>query len=208
MALLFSHWSNVKQNRLHYGRSSQDENFIFTNEVYINVKCVCVCTRACVQSCSVVSNSLRPYGLYPTRFLCPWDSPGKKTGVVATPSSRGSSQPRCKTHLFSCIGRWVGFLFVCFYHKSHLGSLPWVYLMTKYNLSWECDLVQHLRINSIIYHSKDLKKKNHLTLSEDIENDFWPNSTSIRDNPPKNTKDRGIFFNLRMVVYTKQLLIS
>ena len=24
-----------------------------------------------------MSNSLRPHGLLPTRFLCPWDSPGK-----------------------------------------------------------------------------------------------------------------------------------
>ena len=24
---------------------------------------------------------LRPHGLWPTRFLCPWDSPGKSTGV-------------------------------------------------------------------------------------------------------------------------------
>ena len=30
---------------------------------------------------SVVSDSLRPRGLYPTRLLCPWDSPGKNTGV-------------------------------------------------------------------------------------------------------------------------------
>ena len=31
--------------------------------------------------CPVVSNSLRPRGLWPTRLLCPWDSPGKNTGV-------------------------------------------------------------------------------------------------------------------------------
>ena len=30
---------------------------------------------------SVVSDSLRPHGLYPTRLLCPWNSPGKNTGV-------------------------------------------------------------------------------------------------------------------------------
>ena len=30
---------------------------------------------------SVVSDSLRPHGLQPTRLLCPWDSPGKNTGV-------------------------------------------------------------------------------------------------------------------------------
>ena len=30
---------------------------------------------------SVVSNSWWPHGLYPTRFLCPSDFPGKNTGV-------------------------------------------------------------------------------------------------------------------------------
>ena len=30
---------------------------------------------------SIVSDSLRPRGLQPTRFLRPWDSPGKNTGV-------------------------------------------------------------------------------------------------------------------------------
>ena len=30
---------------------------------------------------SVVSNSLQPHGLWPTRLLCPWDSLGKNTGV-------------------------------------------------------------------------------------------------------------------------------
>ena len=30
---------------------------------------------------SVVSDSLQPCGLQPTRLLCPWDSPGKNTGV-------------------------------------------------------------------------------------------------------------------------------
>ena len=30
---------------------------------------------------SVVSNSLRPHGLQPTRLLRPWDFPGKSTGV-------------------------------------------------------------------------------------------------------------------------------
>ena len=30
---------------------------------------------------SVVSDSSRPHGLQPTRLLCPWDFPGKSTGV-------------------------------------------------------------------------------------------------------------------------------
>ena len=41
---------------------------------------------------SVLSDFLRPHGLWPTRFLCPWNSPGKNTGVVAISFSRGSLQ--------------------------------------------------------------------------------------------------------------------
>ena len=32
-------------------------------------------------SCSVMSNSLQLHGLLPSRLLCPWNSPGKNTGV-------------------------------------------------------------------------------------------------------------------------------
>ena len=35
----------------------------------------------CVFSHSVVSSSLWSHGLQSTRLLCPWDSPGKNTGV-------------------------------------------------------------------------------------------------------------------------------
>ena len=39
-------------------------------------QCECECRVA-----SVMSDTLRPHGLYPARLLCPWDSPGKDTGV-------------------------------------------------------------------------------------------------------------------------------
>ena len=32
-------------------------------------------------ACSVVSGTLRPHGLQRVRLLCPWDFPGKNTGV-------------------------------------------------------------------------------------------------------------------------------
>ena len=56
--------------------------------------------------------TLRPYGLKPARLLCPWDSPGKNTGVVAMPSSRESSQLRDGTCIscVSYIGRWILYL--------------------------------------------------------------------------------------------------
>ena len=44
-------------------------------KIVLLIKLMCVCV------CSVVSNSLRPYGLSPFRLLCPWDSPGNNTRV-------------------------------------------------------------------------------------------------------------------------------
>ena len=32
-------------------------------------------------SCSVLSDSLQPHGVQPVRLLCPWNSPGKNTGL-------------------------------------------------------------------------------------------------------------------------------
>ena len=47
--------------------------------IYIYV-CVCVCCCCCSVT-SVVSNSVQPHRRQPTRLPCPWDSPGKNTGV-------------------------------------------------------------------------------------------------------------------------------
>ena len=38
-------------------------------------------SHCCCQVASVVSDSVRPHGLQPTRLLRPWDSPDKNTGV-------------------------------------------------------------------------------------------------------------------------------
>ena len=46
----------------------------------LSMMCVCVCVCVCVKWLSM-SDSLRPHGLQPARLLCPWDSPGKNTGV-------------------------------------------------------------------------------------------------------------------------------
>ena len=49
---------------------------LFLHVFYILQATVCLCV-----SPSVVSNSLWFNGLYPSRLLYPWDSPGKNTGV-------------------------------------------------------------------------------------------------------------------------------
>ena len=53
------------------------------------------------ESLSVVSNSLRPHGLY-----SPWNSPGRNTGVGSLPFSRGSSQLRDRTQVSHAAGRF------------------------------------------------------------------------------------------------------
>ena len=84
------------------------------------VACVYVCV--CVIHL-VMYSSLWFHGLQPNRLCCPWDSPGKNTGVGWHFLSRASSWPRdwiCVSYAF-CIGRWVH------YHLCHLdlGPPPW-----------------------------------------------------------------------------------
>ena len=47
---------------------------------------------------SVVSNSLRPAALWPTRLFCPWDSPGKNTGVDCHLDQISITRKNCKKH--------------------------------------------------------------------------------------------------------------
>ena len=49
-------------------------NFVWSENTLYMLLCA-------VASRSVISDSLQPCGLQPTRLLCPWDSPGKNTGV-------------------------------------------------------------------------------------------------------------------------------
>ena len=50
---------------------------LYTFIFYSAICQLCVC----VLSCSVVSKSMQPHGLQPARLLCPWNFPGKNTGV-------------------------------------------------------------------------------------------------------------------------------
>ena len=101
----------------------------------------------CVLSHSVMSDSLQPHGLQPPRLLCPWDSPGKNTGVVCISSSRVSSQPRDQTCV-SCIRgksltRWDN-------QTIYLPVIYSVYLLSLIYLS--CIPSSIYISKSIIYH--------------------------------------------------------
>ena len=72
----------------------------------------------CVFNRSVVSNSLRPHGLQPAKLLCPWDSPGKNTGVGSHFLLQGIFPTQgLKPHLLGLLHcRWI------LYPLSHRGS--------------------------------------------------------------------------------------
>ena len=63
--------------------------------------CVCV-----LLSHSVVSNSLQPYGLQPTRLHCPWDFPGKNTGVDCHFLLQGIFPTQESNPRLLCLLRW------------------------------------------------------------------------------------------------------
>ena len=62
--------------------------------------------HVCVLSCSVVSNSLQRHGLQSARLLCPWDFPGKNSGVGCHFLLQGIF-PTQDVSWISCIGRWI-----------------------------------------------------------------------------------------------------
>ena len=59
---------------------------------------------------SVMSNSVRPHGLQIARLLCPWDSPGKKTGVGCHALLQGifltQESNLCLLHIPALAGRF------------------------------------------------------------------------------------------------------
>ena len=78
--------------------------------------------HACLPSCSVVRDSLHPFGLYSSRLLNPWGSPGKNTGVGCHASPGISSWPRNQT-CTSCASCIAGEFLTCCAVREALVSL-------------------------------------------------------------------------------------
>ena len=93
-----------------------------------NLKCLAWHMTSPALSCAVlITQSLRPRGLQPARLLCPWDSPGKNTGVGCYALLQGifltqGSNPR----LLCC--RWT------VYRLSHQGKPQIMLTGLKQNL--------------------------------------------------------------------------
>ena len=114
---------------------------LFSQVAFSLVTCVTV-------SRWVVSDSLWPHGLYLTRLLCPWDSPGQNTGwgchlllqgisptwglnsdflhcrnfftIWATANPTGKTSPFFSMHQFFCD------VFFCLHRTACRISVPWL----------------------------------------------------------------------------------
>ena len=132
-------------------------------QLVIRVKpvCVCVCVYVCThaQSCLTL---LQPHGLLFARPLCPWNSPGKNTGVGCRFLLQGSSWPRDQTWVFCtfCIGRWI--LYHCATREARvkqiLSSIEWFLRfmwgrdVAQFKLvsGWQSPLSQNIVIDNVL----------------------------------------------------------
>ena len=88
------------------------------------------------QSCPTL---LKPHGLWPLpRLLCPWDSPGKNSGVGCHFLLQGIFQPRNQTHI-PCMGRQIP------YHWVTWGTLLSYYTYFIFHWCWLGQCLTHIR---------------------------------------------------------------
>ena len=82
--------------------------------------------RTCVLVTSVTSNSLRLYGLVPASLLCPWDSPGKNTGVGSHFLLQGIFPTQGSNPSILCLLHWQvdSFPLALLGYYSHLDHYP------------------------------------------------------------------------------------
>ena len=73
------------------------------------------------ESYSIMSDSWWPYRLWPTRLLCPWNSPGKNTGAGSHSLLQGIF-PTQGLNLGLLHGRWI------LYRLSHQNPPGWKWL--------------------------------------------------------------------------------
>ena len=99
--------------------------------------------------------------------LCPWDFPGKNTGRIAFPFSRGSSQPRDRNHVssVSCIRRQI----LCLWATRD--APPGVYDKTK-NVFKKNTLVRTssggIQLTSHYVHTKTWLNNLSISLTNDL----------------------------------------
>ena len=92
-----------------------------------------LCMRVCVFAL-IVSYSLWPHGLQPSRLLCPWDFPGKNTGVFCQFLLQGIFPTHGSNLPVLCLLHWqVGSLSLAQPGKQYVPGL------SNFNLDFLCN---------------------------------------------------------------------
>ena len=98
---------------------SREQHPVLTSSANDLPTCICVCAVI-----SVESDPFWPRGLEPARFLCPWDFPGKNSGVGCCALLQGIFLTQdSNSHLLPC--RRI------LYPLGHLGSLTCLHVVQK-----------------------------------------------------------------------------
>ena len=110
---------------------------------------------------SVMSNSLKPYGLWATKILCPWDSPGKNTGVSChSLLQRIFPTQGLKLRLLCCLPCRL-----ILYTLSYLGmfeNLNWNFWMSFLNnLPWSSWVISTYNLIRVVRGKKDTEVTQH-----------------------------------------------
>ena len=116
-----------------------------------------------------MSNSFWPCGLWPIRLLCPWDSPGKNTGVGCRALLQGIFQtqesnpilisPSLAGEFFTTSTTWEALKQT--YPSSYLNSFKVAYKMDR------SIVLQNFRITATMY-------VNYISVKLKFKKELWP----------------------------------
>ena len=125
--------------------------------------------KAFMNTCSVVSDSLLPYGLSPTRLLCPWASPGCSNGGGMLPDQ---SELNTDTKLITWCGHHHVDTDIIVLQGPSSSSLPkWIPYPIHPSLSWPA----HLPADSLLY----VTVSNSDGLGSSPHSYFWPSNALL-----------------------------
>ena len=112
---------------------------------------------------SIVSDSLWTYGLEPIRLLCPWDSPGKNTGVGCHALFQGIFLTQGSNSHLSCLLHWqVGSLLLAPPGKPHL----FIYFGVRFE-------IQIFKLPHLTYLTRHIWTRAQILIFSDLPTWFW-----------------------------------
>ena len=126
---------------------------------------------------SVMSDSLQPHGLQSTRLLCPWDSPGKNTGVGHHVFLQGIFLTQGLNPRLFCLLHWqAGSLPLVLWEALSNKKRPYIHLF-----NYLCTLVSQIHIyfiSWVIIQHDAIYFVAGITSVLDMEKSFWLTSAS------------------------------